>query len=101
MKDFKLTHKKTGKDIKVIVDSGYLTVEYEGGPDETLDKAITKSIEKLGYEFNGSGWCMSSNVRDIGFTIVVKDKEMLRLESRVADLTMQVAGKQMIIDGLD
>ena len=68
MKDFNLTHKKTGKDLKVTADNGYLTVEYEGTPDETLDNAMIKSIEKLGYEFNGSGWCMSSNVRDLGFT---------------------------------
>ena len=73
MKDFKITHKKTGTDIKIIVDNGYLTAEYEGLADETLDEVIIKSIEKLGYEYNGSGWCMSSCIRDIGFTIVVKD----------------------------
>ena len=67
MKDFNLTHKKTGKDIKISANNGYLTAEYEGKPDEILDRDITKSVEKLGYECNGSGWCMSSNVRDIGF----------------------------------
>ena len=70
MKDFLLTHKKTGKDIKVILNDGdkYITVEYKGGPDEEIDESITMSALKLGYECNGSGWCMNSNVRDIGFT---------------------------------
>ena len=50
----------------------YLTVEYSGGPDEKMDTEITNALEKLGYECNGSGWCMSSNVRDVGFTKINK-----------------------------
>ena len=70
-KEYKKVHKELSKlsfETEIILSQHYLTVEYEGGPEFWKDKDILRCIEKLGYETNGSGWCGSSNVRDIGFT---------------------------------
>lgn len=52
------------------MENGDLVIKYkeERSIDSELDQKIMNFLKTLGYKWNGSGWDVQTNIRDISFT---------------------------------
>ncbi len=60
-----ISQKTAERAVQAVKVKGKLKITYKGELDTELDGDIIAALRKIGYEFQGSGYNMNTNVRDI------------------------------------